>query len=115
MTQKNSIEQRFTVDGKVQGVFFRKSFVSLLVSRNLKGGATNHRVKKDRVLCTVFGTQEEISKLLGDLRGIGKFNSYGAMIVSVEEKDHGVSFEDHDVNTKGFDNRGFAPGLKIYL
>lgn len=108
-------EIRFNVRGKVQGVFFRKSFVSILTRRNLNGGATNDRKDRHLVHCTVAGTDSEVQNFLKDFKNVTTFNSYGAYIEFIEERDHGISWLDHDANTSKGIEKGFSLGLKIYF
>lgn len=92
-------EIRFDVFGKVQGVFFRKSFVYWIQTLGLKGGATNNIQNPNLVHCTVVtdaSTFSEISKKLLE----GPFNNIGAYVKEIYEADHGIDWEDHQAKTE---------------
>lgn len=94
------IECQFYVVGKVQGVFFRKTFVKTLRERGLSGGATNDRENRNRVFCTAIGTLKETDDLKQMLKSTKKFNSLGAYIEALVEENHGISWHQHDASTK---------------
>lgn len=89
-------EKRFYVLGKVQGVFFRKSFVYWLESQSLLGGATNDSQEKNKVFCTILNIDDrqflEVSQKLCS----GKFNNMGAYVENIIAYDHKIEWQEHD-------------------
>ena len=94
------MEERFNVEGKVQGIFFRKTFLFALVQRGLEGGATNNSQNKNLVHCTAKGPETECKKLKEDLLNALKVNSLGAKVEKLTEVDHGIEIHEHQANTK---------------
>lgn len=92
------MEFRFNVRGKVQGVFFRKSFVYWLESKGLKGGATNNAEDHDLVHCSIIGEENLIQKLKEELPG-RSFNNMGARVDLIEDCDHLITLEHHQAKT----------------
>lgn len=92
------MEARFNVRGKVQGVFFRKSFVHWLEINGLKGGATNNSQDHQLVHCTVIGEEGSISALKEILQG-SSFNNMGAKVEEIEEQDHQIQLSEHQAKT----------------
>lgn len=109
------MEERFNVVGKVQGVFFRKTFVHGLNKRGLKGGATNSQENKNLVHCTVIGRVEDRESLKRDLKALKQINALGASVTEIQEVDHGIALQNHDVHTNKLSDKKFNLGLKSYL
>lgn len=110
-----TMEERFNVTGKVQGVFFRKSFVYLLAQRGLKGGATNSSKDRHLVHCTAIGPEEVCHQLKEDLKKGEKINSMGAKIDSLLDVDHGLEIEEHQASTLETPNPSLPFGIKVFL
>jgi acylphosphatase len=109
------MEERFNVHGKVQGIFFRKSFVFALAQRSLKGGATNNAKNRHLVHCTVVGPEAECQKLKQDLLNAQKVNSLGAKVEKIEDVDHGIELEDHQANTLETPNPSLPLGIILKI
>jgi acylphosphatase len=109
------MEERFNVTGKVQGVFFRKTFTIALQERGLKGGATNCSKDKSIVHCTAIGSDQDREDLKRDLLSLKKINTLGAVVNLIKEVDHGISFHDHDLHTDKLKSKTIGPGIKSYL
>lgn len=107
------MEHRFDVLGKVQGVFFRRSFVYWVEKQNLKGGATNNHDDCNRVHCTIFCDQNEILKLKERLAG-SSINNVGAHVDAIDETDHAIELEKHQAKTKT-DGSGLPFGIRLLI
>ncbi len=97
----------FIVHGKVQGVMYRKSFCYGCFKRGLKAGATN-LPDRSKVLCSVEGDEELINKLIDDLTGLKKINSWGAKVESVERVENFHEYSNHD-----YDNLDMKSGFSL--
>ncbi len=93
------MEKRFSVQGKVQGVFFRKSFVHWLEKLGLKGGATNDPHDGNKVHCTILDIDDDRLSQLFQTLSSGKFNNMGAQVESAALHDHGIPWQDHHAVT----------------
>jgi|GEM_PF-5188391 len=93
----NEIEyhKEFSVFGKVQGVYFRKSFLFACHRRELSGAVTNDHKDPSLVHCSLKGNQKVIQKFLFDLENISPLNSLGANIVHLLSKPHNILWQDH--------------------
>ena len=109
------MEERFNVHGKVQGIFFRKSFVFALSQRGLKGGATNNTHNRQLVHCTVIGPEEACQKLKHDLVNAPKINSLGAKVEKLEDVDHGIELEEHQASTIETPNPSLPIGVSLKI
>lgn len=94
--QEEQIEKRFVVKGRVQGVFFRKTFTGKLENLGLLGGATNCKQDRGQVFCTVIGKQDKVEEFLRDIKKKGAFNHFGAEIKEIHEVSHSIEWQDHD-------------------
>lgn len=103
----NNVEsiKNFSVTGKVQGVYFRKSFLFVCHKRNLSGAVTNDPKDSSLVNCSLKGDSEAIQKLLYDLEKVSPLNSLGAEIDSILKEPHKMNWDDHDYKyTYGLDS-----------
>lgn len=109
------MEERFNVRGKIQGVFFRKSFVFILSQRGLEGGASNNTKDSHLVHCSISGPQKLCQSLKEDLLECAKINSLGANVEEVLETDHGIELREHQASTAKSSKPHLPFGVKVYL
>lgn len=117
MQKEFCMEVRFKVFGNVQGVMFRKSFVSAVHKLGFAAGATNDSLSRDTVLCTIKGQAddlEDIETILQRLLKLNQINDWGAKVVELTKVDHEIEFLDHDCHTE---QTHFSPpaNFKVYI
>lgn len=103
------------VTGKVQGVMFRQTLMRALITRNLQGGATNHKEKSDEVSFTVTGEPCLIIELIQDLKSGKELNSWGAKVDCLEELENITPVSNHEVTTDNVDQIKWSQGVEFYL
>lgn len=103
------------VYGKVQGVFFRQTFIIAAAKRNLVGGATNDKKDDTKVSFTICGSEEDCSKLIGLLKSGNQLNSIGAKVSRLEILMNGLSPQEHEYNTFQKDRLRPEPHIEYYV
>ena len=98
----------FVVEGKVQGVMFRKSFCVAAKHRAILAGATNLE-DRNRVLCSLEGSKEDIDKFIEEIKNANELNSWGANVESVNMLEEFRDFDQHD-----YDNRELKETLNLH-
>lgn len=102
------------VEGKVQQIMFRQTFIRGLLRRNLVGGATNLE-NKNRVRFSIEGPEESIKEVIDCLTGIEKLNSWGAHVKKVFILDDYINYQEHQVTTDNVDDFNWSEGVEFYL
>lgn len=108
-------EVYFLVEGRVQGVMFRQTFIRAAQFRGLKGGATN--VSGDRVSCFLAGEADQVQQVMDGLESGRPINSWGAVVDHLLplNEDKGIPFEQHQVTTENVDSFHWNPNVDMYL
>ena len=104
----------FEVFGKVQGIMFRQTFIRGLEKRKIHGGASNDPQNKERVTITIDADDEEISKIVSNLKETSPLNSWGANVESINEVSL-IELNEHQVTTENVDKFKWTPGVKFYF
>lgn len=105
----------FYVIGKVQAVMFRKTFCFGAQKRGIAAGATNDKIEKDRVLCSLRGERELIIKFLAELQELETLNSWGAKVHRVEEIEEFHAIEIHEITSLSLDKSKLSKEIEFYL
>jgi acylphosphatase len=110
-----NIQSYFRVEGRVQGVMFRQTFIRAAQKRGLTGAATN--LPDGSVSCFLSGVEEKIEELLAGLQSGREINSWGAQVarlISLEPA-NGLAFDKHQVTTENVDSYNWSPDVEMYL
>jgi acylphosphatase len=110
-----NIQRFFRVEGKVQGVMFRQTFIRAAQKRGLTGAATN--MPDGSVSCFLSGTESEIKELLNGLQSGQEINSWGAQVERLVSltPESGLAFDKHQVTTANVDSYNWSPDVEMYL
>ena len=101
------MKKSFIVQGKVQGVMFRKSYCLAALQRGLLAGATNLD-DRSKVLCSLEGSEVDMAKFMEEILECEKLNSWGANIISIEDVEFYKDLSEHD-----YDNRELNGPLSL--
>ena len=102
------------VEGRVQQIMFRQTFVRALIRRGLRGGATNLEVK-NRVGFSIEGPENKIKEIIETMPGLEKLNSWGAKVEKVYVSDIYIDYQKHEVTTDNVDGLNWSEGVEFYL
>ena len=102
------------VEGKVQGVMFRQTFIRGLLKRNLSGGATNLE-DRNIVSFTIEGDEESVQSVIDSLAQIKPLNSWNAEVQKVSILDEIIPIEDHQVTTLNVDGFNWNPDVEFFF
>jgi acylphosphatase len=110
-----NIQSHFRVEGRVQGVMFRQTFIRAAQKRGLSGAATN--LPDGSVSCLLSGAQAKIDEILEGLRSGREINSWGARVERLVPLDSetGLAFNKHQVTTENVDSYNWSPDVEMYL
>ena len=105
----------FLVEGRVQGVMFRQTFIRAAAQRGLAAGASN--LPDRRVSCYLAGEEAEMEAVLAGLRSHKPINSWGALIteLTIVPPKEGISLQNHQVTTENVDRFNWNPNVEMYL
>jgi acylphosphatase len=108
-------QRYFRVEGKVQGVMFRQTFIRAAQKRGLTGAATN--LPDGSVSCFLSGSEAEIKELLNGLQSGQEINSWGAKVeqLIVLTPESGQAFDKQQVTTANVDSYNWSPDVEMYL
>lgn len=105
----------FRVEGKVQGVMFRQTFIRGLQKRNLKGGATNINEKNKPVFITIEAeTENKINQVIEELLKIKILNSWNATVETISPIKN-IQILQHEVTTENVDQHKWSSGVEFYF
>jgi acylphosphatase len=109
------MELHFRVEGKVQGVMFRQTFIRAAQKRNLKGAATN--MPDGSVHCILSGPEDKINEIVEGLQSGKAINSWDASVdvLALLSADQSLAFEQHQVTTENVDSFSWSPNVEMYL
>jgi acylphosphatase len=109
------MQRYFRVEGRVQGVMFRQTFIRAAQKRGLSGAATN--LPDGSVSCFLSGAEENINEIFEGLQSGREINSWGAQVERLIPLDpeNGLAFERHQVTTKNVDSHNWSPDVEMYL
>ena len=108
------MKKSFIVKGKVQGVMFRKTYCLAALQRGLLAGATNLD-DRSKVLCSVEGSEVDISKFMKEIFECEKLNSWGANIISIEDVESYKDLCDHDYDNRELNGPLRLNGVKLLI
>jgi acylphosphatase len=110
-----TIQSYFRVEGRVQGVMFRQTFIRAAQQRGLTGAATN--LPDGSVSCFLSGAEAKIGEILERLRSGREINSWGARVERLVPLDlgNGMAFDKHQVTTDNVDSYNWSPDVEMYL
>jgi len=105
----------FTVQGRVQNVMFRQTFIRAAQRRNLKAAASN--LPDGQVACYLEGPGDLIDDILQGLESGRPINSWGARVECLRRQTEaeGISFSSHQVTTDNVDRFNWSPNVSMYL
>ena len=109
------MELHFRVEGQVQGVMFRQTFIRAAQKRNLKGAATN--MPDGSVCCYLSGPEVKINEIVEGLKSGQAINSWDAAVdrLTLLAEDQAMAFERHQVTTENVDSFSWSPNVEMYL
>jgi acylphosphatase len=109
------VKQSYLVQGKVQGVMFRKTLILAANKRALRAGATNDALDHDTVHFSLEGDSRKIKELEVQLLSLDPLNSWGARAMSLIPLSLFKEIETHEVTTENIENLKFSSGVEFYL
>ena len=109
------MELHFRVEGQVQGVMFRQTFIRAAQKRALKGAATN--MPDGSVHCYLSGPENKINEIVEGLKSGQAINSWDASVdvLTVLSADQSMEFEQHQVTTENVDSFRWSPNVEMFL
>lgn len=109
------MELHFKVEGRVQGVMFRQTFIRAAQKRDLKGAATN--MPDGSVCCYLSGAEEKINEIVEGLQSGQAINSWDAAVdqLTILDPDQAMAFGRHQVTTENVDSFRWSPNVEMYL
>ncbi len=102
------------VEGKVQNIMFRQTFIRGLINRGLRGGATNLDNIK-RVSFTIEGNDNLIKEVIDNLSSSEVLNSWGAKVEKLFISDKVIPIQDHQVTTDNVDDHNWRQDVDFYF
>jgi acylphosphatase len=105
----------FVVEGRVQGVMFRQTFIRAAEQRGLTAGASN--LPDRRVSCYLAGGEAKVEEVLVGLQSQKPLNSWGALITALTMLSpmEGIALGSHQVTTDNVDRFSWNPNVEMYL
>lgn len=105
----------FVVEGRVQGVMFRQTFIRAAQQRGLQAGASN--LPDRRVSCYLAGEEGKLDEILSGLRSQAPLNSWSAVVtrLTLLPPEEGIALQRHQVTTQNVDRLNWNPNVDMYL
>ena len=108
-------EVYFLVEGRVQGVMFRQTFIRAAEKRGVSAGASN--LPDRRVSCYLGGDEARVQEILVGLGSREPINSWGALVtrLTMLPPEEGTPLRSHQVTTQNVDRFKWNPDVQMYL